>query len=370
MITENKIKKIAATAKKTAADLYVRIKIPASAVYQYPYKKALKQGWVTFKKFRFKKTRGVKYVRKISRKISSSWKVFLTVIPLFLFFYYVIGSRLSEDIDIATEYKISAEKMPLAETPNSMAFLIKREIDDKMWTPNLPMIFPAYVLDNMPNFQTGIIGAIRDTATIMRQMSYLTDQQKKDIKEATKLLNYAPNIWMMTRKDALKLAPSSNSQYRQAAKKLQDFRRDGVFSPTSGDLEKILTGIGIKLKRLSQKNEDYLQEHAAEWIDTQADDLFYYNKGYAFALWQTFRALGADYKDLILAADAYPEWTYFIASLKRAAGLSPYVIRNGRLDGQLAPNHLMIQNYYIMRALASAETIINQLLREQNAHQD
>ena len=289
---------------------------------------------------------------------------------MFLFFYYILGGLLSEDIDITTEYKVTGEKVPLAEAPNSMAFLIKREIDDKMWTPNLPMIFPAYVLDNMPNFQTGIIGAVRDMATIMRQMSYLTDVQKKDIKEAVKLLNYAPNVWLMTRKNALKLAPSSNSQYRQAAKKLQDFRRDGVFSAEITDLEKIITSIGAKLKKLTQKSEDYLQEHAAEWTDTQADDLFYYNKGYAFALWQTCRALGADYKDMILAADAYPEWTYFVASLKRATELNPSVVRNGNIGGQRAPNHLMVQNYYLMRALASAETVVNQLLREQYAYQN
>lgn len=370
MITENKIKKITSTTKKFFADLHAKIKIPVSVIYKYPYKKTVKKIWTVWKKFRCKKTRFAQYISKVSHKISSSWKVILTVVPMFLFFYYVLGSLLSEDIDITTEYKVSAEKIPLSESPNSMAFLIKREIDDKMWTPNLPMIFPAYILDNMPNFQIGVIRAVKDVATIMRKMSYLTDQQKKDINEAVKLLNYAPNVWLMTRKSTLKLAPSSNSQYRQAAKKLQDFRHNGVFSPVIEDLEKIITHIGEKLKKVTQKNENFLQEHAAEWTDTQADDLFYHSKGYAFALWQTCRAIGADYKDLILAADAYPEWTYFIASLKRAAELDPCMIRNGKIDGQWVPNHLMIQNYYLMRALASAETVINQLLREQNAHQN
>lgn len=370
MVTVHKIKEIAAKIKEKAVHLRAEAKVLAVAVYQYPYKKALKRGYIAFRKFRLKKTRFAKYVRKISRKVSSSWKIILTAVPMFLFFYYVLGSRLSEDIDVTTEYKVADEKIPLAEAPNSMAFLVKREIDDKMWTPNLPMIFPAYVLDNMPNFQIGIVGAVRDMATAMRQMSYLTDAQKKDIKEAVKLLNYAPNVWLMTRKDALKLAPSSNSQYRQAAKKLQDFRRDGVFSSEIADLEKIITATNAKLKKLTQKSEDFLQEHAAEWMDTQADDLFYYNKGYAFALWQICRALSADYKNLILAANAYPEWTYFVASLKRAAELNPRVIRNGDIAGQRAPNHLVAQNYYLMRALASAETVVNQLLREQYAHQD
>ena len=281
-----------------------------------------------------------------------------------------VGSQIVEDMDVTTEYDVPSEKSPLFETPDSMAFLLKREIDDKMWTPNLPVIFPAYILDNMPNFQTGIVDAVKDVSGVMRKLSFNTPAQNKDIKDAYKLLDYAPNVWIMTRKSALKLAPSSNSQYRKAAKKLKDYRRNGIFTPQAVDLEKLITSIGKKLQKISQANEELQQENSGDFFDTRSDDLFYYNRGYAFALWQMTKTLSADYKDLILKMNVYPEWTYLVSSLKRAAEMKPRIIRNGSATSVFVPNHLIMQNYYLLRALTAAEKIRNGLIREEYVRQN
>lgn len=372
--------------RKSAQNIYVTIKNTSfsewgkkaaekvrtlySIIKSYPYKDLPKKSYAKLKKFKFKKTAIVKFVKKAGKKLSSSWKTVLMVIPSFLFFYYAIGSKIVEDIDVSAEYSVLSEKTPLFETPSSMAFLLKREVDDKMWTPNLPIIFPAYVLDNMPNFQIGIVDAVRDVSGIMRKLNFNTPTQNKEIKEAYKLLNYAPNIWIMTRKNALNLAPSSNSQYRKAAKKLRDYRRNGIFTPNAADLEKLIAGIGNKLQKISQINEEYQQEYSNDFWDTESDNLFYHNRGYAFALWQITKTLSSDYKDLILEMNVYPEWTYFVSSLKRAAEMNPLIVRNGSAVSLFVPNHLIMQNYYLLRALTAAEKIRNGLIREEYVRQN
>ena len=324
--------------------------------------------WRKIKKIKLHKTAVYKFVRKCIKKLSDSWKVILTVVPLFLIFYYGLGSKIVENIDVKTEYKIdNSDNAPFFKTAETMAFLVRREVDDKMWTPNLPMIFPAYVLDNMPNFQIGIITAVKDVAGTLRYFKNNTETQNKDIKEAYKKLNYAPNIWIMSRKGKFNLAPSSNSQYRKAANELRKFMRDGIYKPDVNDLRMLLKKIGAKLQKLTLDSESQQQENLSKWYDGQADDLFYNHKGYAFALWQISKTLGRDYKEIILANDLYEDWVRMETSLKKAAEFSPLIIRNGKVDSIMAPNHLMMQNYYLLRAISAAEKIRGNLSESVNA---
>ena len=71
--------------------------------------------------------------------------------------------------------------------------------------------------------------------------------------------------------------------------------------------------------------------------------------------------MGIDYKDIILQYNIYPQWTYFLSSLKKAAHFAPRVVRNGALDSLITPNHLLMQNYYLMRATFWIEKIREEL---------
>lgn len=331
------------------------------------YKKLYKQGMAHLKKIKFKKIGIGKVLRKTGKKMSEFPKMLLIGVPTFVFFYYIIGCLVAENIDVQTEYKPRDKHIPMIEAPEAMAFLIKREVDDKMWTPNLPPIFPAYILDNMPHFQIGIVHALRDVTAVMRGFDQNTDGQKQDIKKAAELLAYPPTIWIMNKKDGLRLAPSSNAQYRKAAAELNKYARDGVFYPKSYDLEALLNRICLGLQKLAQQNENRQLEHDSDWIDTRADDLFYIAKGYTFALWQISKTLGNDFRDTILEANLYTEWTYLVNSLKKAAEYSPRFVRNASPKALTAPNHLLIQNYYLLRAATSAEKINNKLAEKRYA---
>lgn len=306
-------------------------------------------------------------VKKITLKAVSHWKFLTLFLPSFIFFYYFLGSMMAENIDVTTEYNLAEKHLPMFETADSMSFLLKREVDDKMWTPNLPFIFPASILDNMPNFQEGIVAGVRGIVPVIKHFEQNTDAQKDDIKAAAKLLSYPPNVWLMSRKGKFNLAPSSNAQYRKAAAELHKFAKDGVFLPKAEDLDALLQKISTNLQKITVRNEEQQREKSTDWIDTSSDDLFYFGKGYAFALWQISKTLGADFREIILEKNLYAEWTYLVNSLKKAAEFEPMIVRNGAPDSLFKPNHLIMQNFYLQRAIVAAQKIRNGVLKESHA---
>lgn len=310
--------------------------------------------WINIKTFKLKKVwRGVK---KISKKISSSRKVFLRSVCGFLLVYYGLGSLFVENMNVTHTYPLPKVSRQKSETIGTLAFLINREIDKKMWTPNLPAAFPAYVLDNMPNFQIGIMTAVRDSAGTMRNFVNKTPEQQKHIKKAEELLRYSPYIWLTAKKGKVGLAPSANAQYRKARIELLKYN-DEDFILYQADFETYLTRLSGALRRLIQKNDSRIIEHSSSLLDTKADDVFYMTRGYAFASWQIALAIGFDFKKLIVQYDVYNEWTYLLSSLQKAAEFKPLYVRNGKLGGIFGANHLLVQNYYLERALVAATQI-------------
>lgn len=297
------------------------------------------------------------WCKTILKSVYKIWKILFAGLACFLFFYYFLGSQIAEDIDVQTQYLLPKNKSDKMETANAMSFLLKREIDDKMWTPNLPPLFPAYVLDNMPNFQIGIVDAVRDINIVLQRMEGINAEQYDDLQQAGQMLNYAPNIWLLSKKDAFNIAPSSNTQYRKAAKYLRKFNERADFLPQASHLPRFMEQISRKLTKLVLKSEEHQQEHGSDIVDLHADDVFYHNCGYAFALSQIVKALGADYKDEILRHNVYTEWTYLLSSLQKAAAFQPVVVRCGKPNDLLTPNHLTEQNFYLTRALVAVEKI-------------
>ena len=336
-------------------------------------KKYLQKAWQKLSDFSWHKT--ADYGRRIWHKIghltqfiSDAWKSLLYCSLTFLVVYYLLGSKISEKIDTSRVYTIPKDVSEISQTADCAAFLIRREVDDKMWTANLPFIFPAAILDNMPNFQIGIISAARDVNAALKQIQNISETQREDLLKAHKLLSYSPYVWLQSKQDGFGLAPSANTQYRKAAKSLNKFNLRQKFVPSSADLPKILTVLSRKLKKNIAKSESYWREHVGDWFDCKADDVFYYNRGYAFALWQMCKALGNDYKKAILVANAYEDWTYLLSSLQQAAEFSPFYVRNGNPQSLTAPNHLLAQNYFLARALSALEKICN--LTEDTADAD
>ena len=74
--------------------------------------------------------------------------------------YYLIGMalthRISDDVDLA----VSDTPPGASRSVQMAADLIYRETEQNSWVANNPFFLPGYMLDNMPNFQQGVINAI------------------------------------------------------------------------------------------------------------------------------------------------------------------------------------------------------------------
>lgn len=277
--------------------------------------------------------------------------------------YYPLGAFMTNSIDTDTSYETPPAEN-LSATLSASASLIKREINDKIWTPNLPFFFPAYILDNMPAFQKGLMSSIANTVTAMSKRIPL--EKDSQLHKAAELLNYPPTIWMFSPQNKLLPAPSSNSQYRRARKHLLKYnealsRGETIFLKRPQDLLFILQKVRRDLQKSASALEDHIRENSGSMIDNKADDVFYFQQGKLYGNYLLLKALSADYKDIIIAQNIYQTWTRLLKTLEDAAHLSPLIIRNGELDSFAAPNHLMAIGYYTNRAVVNLQDLTGKL---------
>lgn len=298
------------------------------------------------------------------RFVRKSWKSIAIILPLFLLLYYIVGSWATNNIDktLVTNMEKSSAGLTVVD---SAAALIKREVDDNMWTPSLPFIFPGYVLDNMPQYQLGIVQSLR---TVVRELSRCYDSE--NLNKAAELLDYPGNVWLLSKTENLSLAPSSGAQYRRARKALLRFNEKPLLPKTSQDeiLTGVLRDIANNMDAVMADIERHVREHSSDWVDNSADNVFYYNQGRLYGYYVVLKALAEDFEPLILAADQYEHWTALVKSLESGVQLDPFVVRNGMPDSGSAPNHLLALGYYAAKADLQLNKIILNLQEKDNAH--
>ena len=300
--------------------------------------------------------------------LSSWWKLILSAFVLILFLYYPVGAMLSEDIDTNLDVEITPKHPEQSMSIEMMAFLIDREVNQKSWTPNLPFIFPSYVLDNMPNFQLGIMSSVRCLAQAFAQKleQNISEETGRHLQKAAKLLQYPGNVWMFSPQNKLTPAPSSSSQYRRARKNLVKYSQslaDGtfVFYRHHDDLAYFLTKFENLLKKSSEQIEVQIREHSSDLIDNKADDIFYHGKGQIYGMYLLLKAMTEDYKEILVKKDVYLEWTQMLNALETGSQLSPAVVRNGELESTYSPNHLVVLDLYATKARTFMHEISNKI---------
>lgn len=303
------------------------------------------------------------------RFISSWWKLLLGALAAVIFLYYPLGAWLINNIDRTTGFEIETPPAKSA-TIDTMAFLINREVNDHMWTPNLPFIFPSYILDNMPAYQLGIMSSIRNLSDALakRQNKTVSPENGAPLQTAAELLQYPGNIWMFSPQNKLVPAPSSTSQYKKARKMLIVYNHSlgsghEIFYKNADDLAYFLKRIAADLEHSTLRLENHIRENSSSYIDTRDDDLFFYQQGKLYGYFMLTRALARDYKDIIVARDIYQPWIRMNKALEDAALLDPLIIRNGELDSLSAPNHLSVLGYYTLKAASGADQMQQRLMQ-------
>jgi hypothetical protein len=281
------------------------------------------------------------------------------LILVLLLFYYPIGALWVHEIDDDPAFG-PGDVAPGASRAVAMAAaLIDREARQHEWPANDPWFLPGAVLDNMPNYQIGIVTALRRFAQEMTDQigrARGSSQADPDLETARSRLNYDPTVWVVDFSvSVVGVTTSSERQYRSAGDALLSYNRrlaagQAVFDRRADNLLITLDRIAKDLGSASAIIEREVQSGSGLLLDFQADDIFYRTKGQLYAYALILRELGADFESVIRERNLASVWAEMLGNLERAAQLQPWVVLNGAPDSQLLPSHLAAQGLFLLRA--------------------
>jgi hypothetical protein len=230
---------------------------------------------------------------------------------------------------------------------------------------------PGSLLDNMPNFQQGIIAALSRFAVELGDQLARTrgsSQIDRDLDTASGLLKYPGTVWIFD--FAVSFAPtaSSESQYRRAMRALRDYNQrlgegGATFETRADNLQATLERFAADIGSSSAAIERQLAGASAFMPDFAADDVFYLNKGRLYAYYLLLRAMEIDFSKVISERDLDAAWSQMLDSFRAAATLQPWVVVNGEPDSQFLPSHLATQGFFLLRARTQLKEITNILLK-------
>lgn len=233
---------------------------------------------------------------------------------------------------------------------------------------------PGLWLDNMPNWEYGVLVQVRDMSRALRQTLSRSQSQSTEDADLAKMepqFNFNSNSWIL---------PSSESEYRTGLRHARKyFRRlsdesapDAQFYARSDNLRDWLANVDSRLGSLSQRlsasvgqvrlNTDLAGDAAAtqstavpneQLVRTpwsEIDDVFFEARGTAWALIHFLKAIEVDFADVLRKKNAQVSLQQIIRELEGTQDplWSPMIL-NGSGFGPLA-NHSLVMASYISRA--------------------
>ncbi|MEY3017646.1 MAG: hypothetical protein RL336_781 [Pseudomonadota bacterium] len=239
-------------------------------------------------------------------------------------------------------------------------------------------IFPPGVwLDNIPNWEYGVLIQVRDLSRAMRESFSRSQSQSKedpDLALAEPRFNFDNKSWIL---------PASESEYREGIDFLKRYlvrledsdENNAQFYARADNLRYWLGIVQNRLGSLSQRltasvgqrriNTDLAGDEAAVQstaapgeIDvktpwTELDDVFYEARGTTWALLQFLRAIEMDFADVLQKKNALISLRQIIRELESCQeDISSPLILNGTGFGLFA-NHSLVMASYISRANAA-----------------
>jgi hypothetical protein len=235
---------------------------------------------------------------------------------------------------------------------------------------------PGVLMDNVPNWEFGVLTQVRDLAKALRNdfsRSQTQSTEDPDLIVAEPQLNFDNSSWIL---------PSTESEYRKGIDALARYldrladadRDDARFYARADNLRDWLAVVEKRLGSLSQRlsasvgqsrvNADLGTEAAGQapagaaevMVKTpwhEIDDVFYEARGATWALIQFLRAIEVDCRSVLEKKNALVSLRQIIRELEQtqAAIWSP-VIMNGTGFGFVA-NHSLVMASFISRANAA-----------------
>jgi hypothetical protein len=281
--------------------------------------------------------------------------------------YYLVGMAVIHKVWDDTGFESEAVPAGASRSVAITADLINREVNVNNWVANDPFFKPGALLDNMPNFQQGVIYALSRFALELSDQLGRTrgsSQVDKDLDKAAGLLKYPGSIWHWDLSTSWTPTAPSESQYNAARKSLLAYNKrlaagEAMFERRADNLQATLLRFTADIGSSSAIIDQHLT-HAGGWgIDTDVDDIFYSTKGRLYGYFMILREMGRDFDKVIADRELSSSWARMLDSLRQAASLDPIVVVNGAPDGAVMPSHLASQGFYLLRARTQLREIIN-----------
>ncbi len=239
-------------------------------------------------------------------------------------------------------------------------------------------ILPPWIfLDNVPNWEFGVLTQVRDLARTMRNdfsRSQTQSTEDPDLSEADPLFHYSNDRW---------LPPDTEGRYIKAMEYLESFltrlsdpaQPDAQFYARADNLGEWFGLVEKRLGSLSQRlsasvgqkrlNTDLAGDSAATqstaapseievktpWLEI--DDVFYEARGSTWALIHFLRGMDVDFHDVLRKKNAVISFRQIIRELESTQEpLHAPMVLNGEKYGVFA-NHSLVMANYISRANAA-----------------
>ena len=282
--------------------------------------------------------------------------------------YYPVGMVWMHVIDDDPAFFAEAQVPPSQSRAVAMAAaLIDREVNQHPWTSNDPFFLPSSMLDNMPNFQQGIVGGLARFAVEMRDQLGRTRGSSRvdpDLERAASLLQYAPNVWVWDPSVSWLPTATSEAQYNAAREALINYDKrlaagQAAFDRRADNLQTTLDRIAADLGSWSAIIDDRIGDGSPILFDFTSDDIFYKTKGHLYAYALLLRELGKDYAGVIAERRIEAAWQQMLDAMFEAAELQPIMVLNGAPDSQVLPSHLASQGFYLLRARVQLREIVS-----------
>ncbi len=236
---------------------------------------------------------------------------------------------------------------------------------------------PGVLVDNVPNWEFGVLVQIRDMARIMRNdLSRAQSQSAEDtaLAEAEGKFFFDNSSWLF---------PQTEDEYRDGARLLEDYlgrlsdpnQRNAQFYARADNLRAWLATVDTRLGSLSQRLSNAVGRRQLDtalagdpaarqatarpsesnektpWLEI--DDVFYEARGQSWALLHLLRAVEHDFQDVLINKNALVSLQQIIRDLEPTQDTiwSPMIV-NGTGFGFLA-NHSLVMASHIARANAA-----------------
>ena len=239
-------------------------------------------------------------------------------------------------------------------------------------------ILPPWVfLDNVPNWEFGVLTQVRDLARIMRNdfsRSQTQSTEDPDLALADPLFHYSSDRWF---------PPDTEGRYRNAMESLETYltRLSDPAQPNAqfyARADNLVGWLGLVEKRLGSLSQRLSASVGQERLNTdlsgdsaatqstvapadmqvktswfEIDDVFYETRGSTWALIHFLRAMEVDFNDVLRKKNALISYRQIIRELESTqTPLHSPIVLNGDKFGMFA-NHSLVMANYISRANAA-----------------